>query len=127
MHRVTTPSRLWLALVQMGVNLFAGSDNIRDAWSPFGDADMLERAMLIAYRSGFCTDLELQMAFEMATTAAAQALGIGSSYGLQIGAPADLVVVAAGSIPEAVVARPVRQWVIKGGRIVAQAGQFVGG
>ena len=32
-----------------GVRVFGGSDNIRDAWSPFGNGDMLERAMMIGY------------------------------------------------------------------------------
>ena len=36
--------------------MFSGSDGVRDAWTPFGNADMLERAMLLAYRSGFRTD-----------------------------------------------------------------------
>ncbi len=36
-----------------GVNVFSGSDNIRDSWWPFGDGDMLRRAEIIAYRSGF--------------------------------------------------------------------------
>ena len=34
------------------LTVFAGSDNIRDAWSPYGNGDMLERAMLIGWRSG---------------------------------------------------------------------------
>ena len=33
-----------------GVNVFSGSDNIRDAWSPHGNGDVLERAMFAAYR-----------------------------------------------------------------------------
>ena len=27
-----------------GVTVFAGSDNIRDCWSPYGNGDMLEHA-----------------------------------------------------------------------------------
>ena len=42
-----------------GVEVFGGSDNIRDAWSPFGNGDMLERAMLIGYRANFRHDEEL--------------------------------------------------------------------
>ena len=30
-----------------GVEVFGGSDNIRDAWSPFGNGDMLERVHTI--------------------------------------------------------------------------------
>ena len=37
-------------LKALGVNICCGSDGIRDAWSPFGNGDMLERAMLLAQR-----------------------------------------------------------------------------
>ena len=33
-----------LLLREHGVEVFGGSDNIRDAWSPFGNGDMLDRA-----------------------------------------------------------------------------------
>ena len=35
-----------------GVRVFAGNDDVRDTWSPYGTADMLERAMLIGWRAG---------------------------------------------------------------------------
>jgi hypothetical protein len=44
------------------VLVFAGNDNVRDSWWSYGDADMLERAMLVGYRSGFYTDEELTTA-----------------------------------------------------------------
>ena len=43
--RPTPPVR---RLREAGVTVGAGSDGVRDAWTPFGNADMLERAMLIA-------------------------------------------------------------------------------
>ncbi|MBD2099861.1 amidohydrolase family protein [Leptolyngbya sp. FACHB-261] len=113
-----------LALRSAGVTVFAGSDNIRDAWWPFGDADMLERAMLIAYRSDFRTDAELAVAFELPTTAAAQVLG-WSDYGLTVGARADLVVLEASCIAEAVVTRPARKLVLKQGRVVVRDGKLL--
>jgi cytosine/adenosine deaminase-related metal-dependent hydrolase len=101
-----------------GVTVFAGSDNIRDAWSPYGNGDMLERAMLIAYRQGMRSDADLSQAFALSTTAAARALGLGESYGLAVGAWADLVALDAGSLPEAVVSRPADRIVIKRGRVI---------
>src|SRR4030095_4260964 len=59
-----------------GVTVFAGSDNVRDAWSPFGNASMLERCMLVAYRSGFRTDADLASCLDLATSAAASVLGL---------------------------------------------------
>jgi cytosine deaminase len=110
-----------LRLVEAGVELFAGSDNIRDAWSPLGNGDMLDRARLVAWRQGFATDEELWQAFSMVTDAAAKALGL-DGYGIREGASADLVALHAGHVPEAVVECPPRSLVIKAGRIVAREG-----
>jgi cytosine deaminase len=109
-------------LHQAGVNVFAGNDNIRDSWWPFGDGDMLERAMIIAYRSGLNTDEDLRFAFDMVTTNAARALGI-EGYGLAEGAIADFIVLDARHVPEAVVARPKSRDVYKAGRRAAGNGR----
>jgi cytosine deaminase len=111
-------------LREHGVRVFGGSDNIRDAWSPFGNGDMLERAMMIGYRANFRHDEELALAFDMVTTTAADVLGI-EGYGIAAGGPADFVVVEAGSLAEAVATRPRRKLVIKAGRVVAKDGVVV--
>lgn len=111
-------------LKEHGVEVFGGSDNVRDAWSPFGNGDMLERAMLIGYRANFRHDEELALAFEMVTAAAARVLGL-KDYGLKAGGPADFVAVEAGSLAEAVATRPRRKLVVKAGRIVARDGSLV--
>ena len=69
-------------LIAAGVTVFAGSDNIRDAWSPYGNGDMLERAMLIGYRQGFLADADLELAFDLASGAAARVLGL-ADHGAQ--------------------------------------------
>jgi cytosine/creatinine deaminase len=114
-----------LALQAAGVTVFAGNDDVRDCWWPYGDADMLQRAMLIGYRSGLYTDEELSLAFDLTTENAACALGL-SNYGLKIGAAADLVALPVGHVPEAVVARPLERTVFKSGRIVASKGRYLG-
>ncbi|MFD8569478.1 amidohydrolase [Streptomyces sp. NPDC059639] len=106
-----------LRLREHGVRVFAGSDNIRDTWWPFGTADMLERATIIALQSGFATDGELHAAASLVADEAAAALGL-ADYGLREGARADLVAVAAGGVPEAVAAHPRRVLVLHGGRVV---------
>ncbi len=107
-----------------GVNVFAGSDNIRDSWWPYGDGDMLRRAEVIGYRSGFYTDDELSAAFDMVTFAGAKALHL-EGYGLDIGAKADFVTLDAAHVPEAVVAVPRNRRVFKEGRLVAENGRVV--
>lgn len=107
-----------------GVTVFSGSDNIRDSWWPFGDGDMLRRAEIIAYRSGFFTDAELNAAFDVVTAGGAKALRL-EGYGIEVGAKADFVTLAARHAPEAVVAFPKPRRVFKGGRLVAENGAVI--
>jgi cytosine deaminase len=104
-----------------GVTVACGNDSIRDLWGPYGSGDMLERAMHVAYRSTFRRDEDIELALETATYGGARALGL-PAYGLTVGAPADLVVVAARTPAEAVVTRPARDLVLKAGRVVARTG-----
>ena len=106
-------------LRKAGVTVFSGNDNIRDSRWPYGDGDMLGRAMMIGYRSGFYTDEELAIAFDMITTAGAKALRL-EGYGLHVGARADFVTLNAAHIQEAVVARPSGRSVYKGGVLAAR-------
>lgn len=113
-----------LLLREAGVTIFGGNDNIRDSWWPFGDGDLLERAMIIGYRSGFHTDAELAVGFDMVTTSAARALRV-EHYGLVAGADADFVVLDAAHVQEAVVERPRSRDVYKAGKLIARDGAVV--
>jgi len=113
-----------LLLRDAGVNVFGGNDNIRDSWWPYGDGDLLERAMIIGYRSGFNTDAQLTFAFDMVTANAARALGL-ANYGIVEGGAADFVVLDAQHVQEAVVARPKPRDVYKNGRLVARDGTTI--
>jgi cytosine deaminase len=113
----------FLALREAGVNVCLGSDGIRDAWSPMGNGDMLERAMLLAFRFDLNKDEELAAAFEAATVNGAQALGCEANR-LQIGQAADFLLMPVQTLGEAVVSRPLRQ-VYRAGRLVADGGRLL--
>ena len=104
-----------------GVTVFTGSDGVRDAWTPFGTADMLERAFLLAYRSGFRTDEGLALTLDIATRGGAAVIGLGD-YGVDVGCAANLVVVPGETQGDLVVTRPARTLVIRDGRVVAKDG-----
>jgi cytosine deaminase len=110
-------------LVAAGVKVFSGSDNIRDAWSPYGNGDMLERVAIVGARQGLLADEDLELAFHFATRAAAQVLGRPDG-GIAVDAEADLVAVPAQSIAEAVAGHPARALVMKRGRVVARDGRL---
>jgi cytosine deaminase len=105
-------------LMEAGVNLCLGSDGVRDSWSPFGTGDMLERAMLLAYRFDWGRDEQLQAALDAATRNGARALGI-EGYGLAPGARADFLLIEAECVGDAIMRRPPQRLVVHGGRIVA--------
>jgi cytosine/creatinine deaminase len=113
------------ALRRRGVTVFAGSDNIRDCWSPYGNGDMLDRAAIIAARHEMFLDSELEEAFALVTDEADKALG-HSHRGLHVGSVADVVVIEAASVADAVVDRPPRWLVLRAGRVVAERGVLKG-
>lgn len=117
----TGPMPPVLRLRAAGVTVFAGSDNIRDAWWPYGDGDMLDRAGVIGYRQGFFTNDDLAHAFAMVTTLPAAVLGF-EACGFAPGDGADLVLLPAASVAEAVLDRPRTRTVIKRGHVVAERG-----
>ncbi len=104
-----------LALRAAGVSVFTGNDNIQDSWWPYGNGDLLQRAMLLGYRSGFYTDADLMLALDMVTTDAAEVIGL-PQYGIAEGRPATFVAVRADHGPAAVAAVPVERRVVVDGR-----------
>lgn len=122
---VATPSRPVPSAAELrdaGVTLCAGSDGIRDTWGPYGNADMLERAMLLGLRNNFRRDEDVEHALRVCTHGGAAVMGL-DGYGLAEGAPADLVLVEAETVAEAVVAHPPRRLVVKRGRVTARDGR----
>ena len=112
-------------LRERGVELFVGNDDVRDTWGPYGNGDLLIRAMLLSWRSGFRADGDLAIAFDCAT-AAPRRVFRQDDRGIATGAPADLFTVHAETLPEAVAQHPPRGLVFKGGRLVARDGAYLG-
>ena len=110
-----------MACRQAGVTVLGGNDGIRDTWSPYGNPDMLERAMIIGLRYNLRRDDEIEVALDTVTHSGARGCGF-EAYGLEAGCRADLVLVDAQTVAHAVVSRPVRKLVVAGGCIVARNG-----
>lgn len=113
-----------MILREAGVTVFAGNDDVRDTWSPYGTGDVLERAALIGWKADFRRDDQLMIAFDMVTDAAAKAFGI-PDYGIHVSAEANLFTVAAGSVPEAVAGYPRRKLVLRKGKIISREGTLL--
>jgi len=105
-------------LRDLGVNVIVASDNVRDSWSPFGDADQVARAALTAYCSNWREDTELSAALRLVTVNPATALARPQAL-LEPGDPADFTLLPAESLGEALVTAPRERLVIRGGRVIS--------
>ncbi|QIK63267.1 amidohydrolase family protein [Leucobacter viscericola] len=103
-------------LQQHGVRVVAGSDGVRDTWSPFGTASMVDRAHLIAYRTGALTDADLEHVLSLATKAGGELLGV-PEIANWAGPESDTrLEFAAENLAQLVVDRPAPLRVIRNGR-----------
>ena len=106
-----TPRRRGITLAReltaASVKVRFGTDNVRDWFFPFGDGDMLDTALFATVAAGVDNDADLIAGLCDGRAALSQ------------GEPADLVLVPASSIEDALARRPTGRIVFKGGRQVA--------
>ena len=106
-------------LLAAGVTVAAGQDCVDDAFYPFGSADPLQVALIVAHAAQLGTPDEIAAALRMVTDDAARLLRL-PDYGLTPGARADLVALDAETGRDALREQAPRRWVIHGGRLVAE-------
>ena len=107
-------------LLTRGVNVVTSQDDVNDPYYPFGKPDPLECASMVAHVAQLTLPHELEQVMDMVTVNSARAARV-KSYGIAAGNKADLVVVGAPSVHEALRTQPLRRHVIKNGREVARA------
>lgn len=123
-----------LLLAEYGIRLGLGQDGQRDYWSPYGNCDMLDRAWQLAFTNGFRQDAHIEHAVAIATmggrsvAGASPALeGIDDRPGLEVGDPADLVLVSGDTVTAAVMDRSPDRTVLYRGAVVAEGLELTGG
>lgn len=112
----------WELLDNAGVAICAGNDGVRDTWSPYGNGDMLQRAVTMGLRYRWRKDSEILRAAKTITSGGARVMEI-KNYGLEIGCRADLVLVPGRSMVESLVELPQARTVFKHGVLIAQNGE----
>lgn len=104
-------------LERAGVNVAVASDNIRDPFRPFGNGNMLEEALFACQVLSRGTEAEMRGVIDMVTKNAAAASG-GKRAAIEPGAPADMILIDADSVKQAVIEQPKRLLQIKSGMII---------
>ncbi|HLE51113.1 MAG TPA: amidohydrolase family protein [Anaerolineales bacterium] len=106
-------------LLEEGVLVCLGQDDISDAYYPFGRNNMLEVAFLASHLLWMTTSVEMDILYDMITVQAARAMGL-KDLALRVGAPANLVVLDAPSVLEALRQHAAPVSVISHGKLVDQ-------
>lgn len=110
-------------LREHGVRVGLGSDGVRDAWSPFGNADMLHRTHILGWVTDVRLDDELADCYSVGAHGGADVMGLDHAD-LKPGAPADFILVRGECLPQVLVDMPQRDMVVHGGRVVAKDGEL---
>jgi cytosine/creatinine deaminase len=107
------------ALLEENVPVCLGQDDISDAYYPFGRNNMLEVAFLASHLLWMMTRQEIEILYDMITVRAAAALNL-HDFGLSPGAVANLVVLNAPNLVDALRFHEAPAHVISHGHLVDQ-------
>ena len=114
----------WQGMLERGMRLGFGTDGIRDLWSPYGDGDLLRVALDFAKQHRVRYDEDFVAVTRLATSAA-KSFVHRDSHDIEVGAPADIVLLDAENVPDAIVRAPRRELVVAGGSVVTRAGELL--
>jgi len=106
-------------LLDAGVKVCYASDNIRDAFNPFGDANMLQQALVCALALQFGSNAELELLLKMGTEYPAEAMGLEVNQ-IRVGDPATCVVLDAPDWGSALARQARCCYVFQQGELVAE-------
>jgi cytosine deaminase len=107
-------------MLEEGVLVCLGQDDISDAYYPYGRNNMLEVAFLVSHLLWMTTRQDMETLYDMVTTKAARCIGL-ESFDLKVGAPANLVILDEPNVLEALRYHRAPKWVISHGKLVDQA------
>ncbi|SKC42571.1 cytosine deaminase [Maledivibacter halophilus] len=107
-------------MLNRGINVCIGHDSIMDPWYPLGKGSMLQGANLLmhyAHLSGYDQIYEL---YDMITNYSAKTLGISNEYGIEVGKPADMIILNAKDEMDAIRLMSECLYVLRKGKVVSQ-------
>lgn len=113
---VTRVKELW----QQGINVSLGHDCVQDPWYNLGTGNMLDVASMAVHVCQMTGQDEIAACYDMITTNGAQTLALKDSYGLEVGKPANLIVLDADSPYDAICCRATVTHVFSRGKLLVQ-------
>ncbi|BAU11819.1 cytosine deaminase [Leptolyngbya sp. NIES-3755] len=113
---VTRVKELW----QQGMNVSLGHDCVQDPWYSLGTGNMLDVASMAIHVCQMTGTTEIDACYNMVTWGGAKTLNIENQYGIEVGKPANLIVIDAIDKYDAIRRRATVQYVISQGKLLAQ-------
>jgi len=113
---VTRVKELW----QQGLNVSLGHDCIQDPWYNLGNGSMLDVASMAVHVCQMTGQAEIAACYDMITTNGAKTLALEDTYGLEVGKPANLIVLDADSPYEAIRRRATVTHVFSRGKLLVE-------
>ncbi|MGD6902786.1 cytosine deaminase [Bacillus infantis] len=107
-------------LLEAGMNVSFGHDDIFDPWYPLGTGNMLQVLHMGIHVSQLMGYEEIVRSFDLITDNSARTLHIEDSYGIESGKPASFIVLDAENEYEAIRKQAAVLYSIKNGKIIAQ-------
>jgi cytosine deaminase len=106
-------------MLASGINVSLGHDCVLDPWYALGRGDMLEVSSMAWHLSQMTRPEHSDIMIDMITENGAKTLGL-AEYGIQVGHPANFVVLQAKSAAEALRLKPNRLFVVRDGVVLAE-------
>ncbi|MDQ0415194.1 cytosine deaminase [Mesobacillus stamsii] len=107
-------------LLEAGLNVSFGHDDIFDPWYPLGTGNMLQVLHMGIHVSQLMGYEQIMNSIDLITTNSAKTLNIEESYGIETGKPANFIVLAAENEYEAIRKQAAVRYSIREGKIIAE-------
>ncbi|WP_404322800.1 cytosine deaminase [Cytobacillus firmus] len=107
-------------LLEAGLNVSFGHDDIFDPWYPLGTGNMLQVLHMGIHVSQLMGYEQIVNSFDLITTNSAKTLNIDEKYGIEEGNPANLIILDAENEYEAIRRQAAVKYSVRNGKIIAE-------
>ena len=106
-------------MVEMGINVVTAQDTICDGFHLYGTGDPLDYGLVGCYCAQYNTPEAARTMWNMLTKASARVFDPEMKYGIEVGNDADLNLVEAPNVHDAIRTRASRPYIIRHGKVIA--------
>lgn len=107
-------------LLEAGLNVSFGHDDIFDPWYPLGTGNMLQVLHMGIHVSQLMGYEQIVNSFDLITNNSAKTLSIEEKYGIEEGKPANLIILDAENEYEAIRRQAAVKYSVRNGKIIAE-------